>query len=115
MASERVEKILKNYPILLAQFKAYLPKGHQQQQPPSSGLPAYLEPSSQESRINHLNDQPMADKEEVEREIPNFHFALNFVNSVKARYAHNPHVYDTFLALMKNFQRGILSEQEVSY
>jgi histone deacetylase complex regulatory component SIN3 len=88
---EKVTVILQDYPALLAQFTAYLPQGTTAE----SASP--MKPSGSEQQPGPMQ----------------FSTALNFVNKVKKAYLHQPQVYESFLSTLRNYQRGLVSPQEV--
>lgn len=135
--------MLQNYPALLNEFKSYLPPssnvgvGQQQQSAPSQSK--YILQNSvnninygSTSTINQQDHHPLSndsqrhsqavgDYTDDEPEYSSYYKpaqfsnALAFVQKVKKTYFNDPEVYDKFLTLLKNYQRGAVSQQEVCF
>lgn len=113
--------MLGKYPKLLIEFKSYLPAS-------SSGSNVNISASpTKQSRYKYNSDQltskegetvDMVEESTQDPKIfhkPQFNNALAFVQKVKMTYQKDPQIYEKFLLLLKNYQRGMVSQLEVSF
>ncbi|KAJ3302932.1 Transcriptional regulatory protein sin3 [Kappamyces sp. JEL0829] len=95
---KQVTSILKDYPALLQEFTSYLPEGSGSHVASPTKLPA-----------RDLEQGPPPEEQGPTQ----FSAALAFVNRVKLTYAQEPQVYETFLSLLRNYQRGLVAQKDV--